>query len=337
MRTLILLAFLAASQWTFAYDPSQQLQGDQLLVYQGDLAKLGSTPLAVAQKLAVHDVIAISHVKAFSKQTNRRTDGTNWVNPSACQDATYPHMKALLKAVRQIKPHIRIFGYVAPTADAPYASNCGNALKSGASWSCPNGDCANFKRWVQAWLDIESFAEGIWIDGFLVDLVASQYMTPAHRDFAFKYIKSKGKYIMANTPMYAYNLDFAAQSPWFNTGDYALVEGFAYGLGAYKTDPGPAGANAAATYLKWRKQGKNFRLAALVTERWAGVNEYFNCGTPNNFMAYSTYVAYFERGNVYQYTSGDLGINTPYSWLCYNANAYSMIPFYPPTLGTPTP
>lgn len=337
MRLRLIVCLICVSGSVFAFDPSQQLQGDQLLVYQGDLAKLGSTPLAVAQKLAAHDVIAISHVKSFSAQVAHDSLGSNWINPSACQDSAYPHMRELLKLTRQLKPRIRIFGYVAPTADAPYASDCGNRLVTGSSWSCPNEDCANFKKWVQAWLQIESLNEGIWIDGFLVDLVASQYLTPAHRDSVFQYIKSKGKHIMANTPMFAYNVDFAAASAYFNTGDYALVEGFYYGLGALKTDPGFAGANAAATYLKWRQRGKNFRLAALTTERWASIDETFNCGTPNNFLAYATFVAYFERGNVYQYTSGDLGINTPHSSSCWNLNAYSMLPYYAPTVGQPTP
>ena len=307
-------------------DPSSSAvpaTGTQLGVFQGQYERLGATPEAVADALSKFDIVALSHVKAL--------DGSSWSNPSDCTDTGYPYMRELIASLRAKKPGIQIYGYVSGAADSPL---CGNQLDATAS-DCPAGFCANVVAWVNDWLAIED--ANVKIDGIFFDYVAPNKLTAATRDNIFSYAKLANKSIMVNIMFSGLNLDFAAQSPYFGApGDYALSEAFHIGdgqTGLYGINMPQAGADTAATFLKHWNQGKRFNFAALPTE---ANGSSIDCLSDNAVRAYATFVGYFEPGNVFQYTTSDLGITTGRADACANSDLYNAVISrgIPPVYGT---
>jgi len=279
------------------YKEGADLLGDKLVVFQGDYKSLGSTVDEVAKKLATFDVIVLSHVS--TKNTS-----------NGCIDTAYPQMKELIYKVRRVnkKKPMRIFGYTSSTADAP-GSGCGaDVMSSYGNWGCAGGICNQFMTWVDEWLAIEDKENEIWLDGIMIDLVNPVIISSIVRDNVFSYVRGKGKHIMTNiTVPNKESVEFTANSAYFGTlgkGDYVLMEQFIYGLGKYTSDS-EAGTTAALDTWNQLKQNKPFSVAALATEAWGAIA---SCSAPNHSYAYKKYLGYFNNGNAFSYTGGDLGI-----------------------------
>jgi len=279
------------------YAAGADLLGDKLVVFQGDYKSLGATVDEVAKKLAAFDVLVLSHVS--TKNTS-----------NGCIDTAYPQMKELIYKVRRVnkKKPMRIFGYTSATADAP-GSGCGaDVMSSYGSWSCSGGTCSQFTTWVDEWLAIEDKENEVWLDGIMIDLVNPVIISSVVRDNVFSYVRGKGKHIMTNiTVPNKESVEFTANSSYFGTlgkGDYVLMEQFIYGLGKYTSD---SEINTVAALDSWSqlKQNKPFSVAALATEAWGAIA---SCTAPNHGYAYKKYLGYFNNGNAFSYTGGDLGI-----------------------------
>lgn len=269
-----------SAAWSFI---TKATASDQLFIYQGAYASLGSVE-QIAQLVALHDYVVVTH--------GFYLDGSMWVNGN-CLDVNYVRMPELLVRVRQANPAVKIFAYVAATADHP--NGCW-PQPSVQMADCPRGDCSDFKTWTDLWLTMERDYTGVIIDGIFVDLVHPALIGANVRDSVFSYVKSRSKLIMANALSDTIGLVFAVSSPYLEPEDYVLVEG-------YSTIAGyPNGQTAAMNRIM---QNLKMHWAAVVSE---ASNAPVSCDSENFRTAYGLFRQY--RGTAMTYQSADLGTQT---------------------------
>lgn len=259
-----------------------------LVVYEGLYENINIDVNIIAKQLSQAQVVILTHIATIPP--------VKLPNPCVCEDVGYTNIGLLIKLLKQLNSEIILFGYVPGTADAPYNSDCGNIPDN--SWYCPNGECSNVVTWVDLWLQYPL------IDGIMLDLIAPSYMNAEVRDNIFSYVKKCNKRIMANTPIYGENVEFACESSYFSEGDYVLVEGFCYANGDNHLDDG---INAIMELSYYRDKGIQF--AGLVTEKWATyAGETVDPNSSNFSNAKTVFNNYYKTGDVLQYTTSDLGI-----------------------------
>jgi hypothetical protein len=264
---------------------------DYIINYYGGLEQ-------VAQRIAAHKYWSLTH--GFSLN-----DGV-FPKPCGCNDLGQPAVPELISRVKEINPGIKIFAYVSGTADAP--SGCGYGagneysenkwVKNGINGDLDKG-LRNFRFWADKW---DAFDH---IDGFMIDLVASQWISESIRDRIYMYCRHKGKSIMANSTWPSKeNVAFAAEG--LISGDFVLCEGFRYALG-YDT---LAGSNDAMAEMN-RRRYTGVKLAALCTMPWSTTpGQTVNPADWPNANAVSLMQNFGAEDDLYQYDRGNLGINT---------------------------
>lgn len=285
-RLLWLFLLLTTSSAEAQSMPGRKAAGDSLLhvfLYQGFYDSLGTVD-QVARLAAQHDIAVFTH--------GFYLDGTVWVHGS-CLDVNYKHMPLLLRTVRIYNPEIRVFVYVAATADHPNGCWPQPSVRMDR---CPDDTCADFDTWTDLWLGLEATHEGITIDGVFVDLVHPALIGPTVRDSLFRSIRNRGKLIMANVLSDTTGLTFAAASPFLDPEDILLIEG--YDLLAGQRSLQTEGFNRLLPGLRTR-------WAALVTERPASIVQ---CGSANMRHAYD--MAVLHGASAFAYQGADLGTQT---------------------------
>jgi hypothetical protein len=308
----------------------------EVLFFQGDLnqwvAADGLT--AVVNDLAQADILVMSHPGAHAYGDSRWPNQAYGAN--GCIDLdNRQSLIDVLDAVETVNPDIKVFGYVAGTADAPdqvigstvAPALCGNNVNNYLSpWNnttqftqCPQSMCLNFVYWVQDWI---THTDDLYthIDGIFIDYVSSQHMNATIRDNLYSYVKSLGLDVMMNSlvpgsPCSACagsidNYEFAADSPWLDGDDYVLVEGYYTGF------PGPGNlvtetnAIAGIRDVLALKHGVRPHLAALVTQSF-DTSPAIACTDADYLNAHAVFDASFAPGDAIAYQTNDLGTYAP--------------------------
>ena len=281
--SLLIVGLISTPRDSKEQDISNKSIGNQLFIFQGTYDSLGTVD-EIAQLAARYDYVVFTH--------RFYLDGSRWVN-GKCLDVNYGKMPELLVKVREYNPQIRIFVYVAATADNPNGCWPQPPVKMS---ECPDGNCADFKTWTNLWLNLEHDCDSIAIDGIFIDLVHPALIGTAVRDSIFSYVKSKGKLIMANVLSDTLGLKFAGSSPYLQPEDYLLIEGYYILAG---------NTNLQTEAMNLYLQKMNNHWAALVTETY---NSIVTCNSDNMMRAFDLFKQY--KGSAFAYQSADLGTQT---------------------------
>jgi len=279
-----------------ALQVSNRNSGDQLFIYQGYYDSLG-TVTEIAELAARHDYVIVTH--------GFYLDGSHWVNGS-CLDVNYSKMPELLSTIRMINPLVKIFAYVPASADHP--NGCW-PQPSVPMTECPDGDCVDFKTWTDLWLSLED-GEGIIIDGIFIDLVHPALVGSAVRDSIFRFVKSKGKLIMANALSDTIGLSFAIASPILTHEDFVFIEGYYWIAGWPNTQTERMNTILDSSRVRW---------AAIASEYY---NTDLSCNSDNRILAYKMFLEH--NGSAFAYQSADVGTQSG-RWV-YCRNEISTIP-----------
>lgn len=218
---------------------SRTPSGARLALYYGSVAGLGSVASAVGQ-LGYADVAVfpVNYISPLPKLQN--ADGCHF----PAEEAQGP---ALIKALKNFKPSMKIFINVPGAADAPTAWGCGQSppkalndywgsiredVRPGnvleADWSCPNGICTNF-------IILANAVKAVGADGISIEYAGPLYMNRFVRDSEISYAKSLGLKVMLNVAVTRPDFfEWAAQSSYLESGDYLSLEGY-YSMGPFES------------------------------------------------------------------------------------------------------
>lgn len=287
--------FTCASLEVTAWHP-QTYRSKRLLIaqgayqlYNGSNNNDDSNLEGLANNMAQFGVVCLSHIDTH--------------NLNGCVDTRYNYITRLIRAIRNVNPQTKIYGYVTGTADAP--EGCGyanNTTQGDTGWGNNLTTAPVFLSRVQNWYNLPARPDGI-----LIDLVAPEYLTAALRDNIYQACKLYGFGIMVNTTYPSYlNVDFACSSQYIGHGDYCLIEGFRWSSG---NNTEADTNNALVNFAAYRVKG--LRLAALCTEAWASNrNDVVDQNNTHNSDGTTMFNLTYQRGDIYHYDTSDLGIVT---------------------------
>lgn len=308
-----------------AFPNHRSPQRDQLFVYQGDYRKLGATVEEVALTLKPYDVILLTH--AFSvinekdpllsspSHQSSFADALKTTN-GTCSDSKYEDdngkgVADLMKLLRAQNPQVKLYGYIPATADLHVRHNklakdnlnvegyatCWSSAAAHLAYDCPGGVCTDFVRWVGRWRALESVGDGIWLDGFFLDMVNAVHVSASTWANQTSYLSSlrngfQSRYlVMANTletEASSYHADpvgFAANG--LVAGDSVMVEGFYLKAGALN----PHFASLQARLARLHRE-KGLEWVAIANETG------YKCdGTDPGYVSGGTSVAAQEAGS----------------------------------------
>lgn len=292
-RLALIFAFVlhvvqATARWNAATGSGHYMYpagNRRLVIFQGQLQMLGPTPDAVAATLGEAETFVLSHVETLDYG-------------NGCLDAGYPGgMHNLIKAIRQLNPRSKVFGYVAGTSDAPVGTKCGQS-PARTNWTCPPTGCPNFLDWVSRWKRLGNDSP----DGIFVDTVGPGWMTKDLRDSLMQSVIGQGFALMVNAPIDLSNVRWAVE-PVSMTNQSVLIEGWCFAEQADRT----AACKEIAKYLE-SIRSRNITRHALVTEAWGAV--IVNCTNTRAQTAARPFWASATARDCWQYSGADLGIVT---------------------------
>lgn len=219
--------------------------GQRMFFYQGDYNRLTSTAEELACLMAQYDLVQLTHgftvkpIAKFSLQERQKSQNLALVNggsqndnvsiyDGAYQDLMNHDISDLIRFIRYLRgDSIKIYAYVPATADN--ALGGWSSVEKAQNFLCPSSGCLDFLNWVAKWNSITSVENGVWFDGFFVDMVNELYVHEASWINAvsavrlFKHPIAKTPYpIMANTLATEAAYYYPALSPYQADGSHQV-------------------------------------------------------------------------------------------------------------------